>query len=216
MSRAPAWVGSVVYLLSAQYFVAEWVAAAAWNDPPYSFSDNYISDLGVIGCSDVCSPRHGVMNAGFVMLGVIVATGSFLLIRRLASGGLARAALMLMLVSGAGDILVGLFPGSVDQDVSGSSPFHAIGAFMAIFAGNAGIAILGTAMWRRREHLVLAGYSMASGAVGLVALASFGLDIDLGLGVGAIERVAADPIVIWMVVVGIVTLITQSARRTRT
>ena len=205
-------VGAVVYLLAAQYFVAEQLTAAAWRDPDYSWAHNYISDLGLLTCSpEACSPRHALMNASFLVLGATIATGSVLLRNQLRAGNLRRVAVGLLVASGVGDLLVGSFPGSV-ADASGSNLAHTTGAVLAIVGGNAGILATGLLL-RRGRHRRLAIYSITSGMVGLAAFALFGLDVDLGLGTGTIERIAANPITVWMVVVGALTL--RSAGRSR-
>jgi len=194
------WVGGGAYLLTAQYFVGEYVAAAGWRSPAYDFATNYISDLGV-----TTAPRHAVMNTSFVLLGVLNATGSVLLRGRLRPGRLRQAAVALMVTSGIGDVLVGLFPGSVESQATGTNLPHVVGAVLAIGAGNAGILAAGLAL--RPTHRRLAVYSMASGAFGLGAFALFGLGVDLGLGIGTVERLAADPVVIWMMLVGSLSLL---------
>jgi hypothetical protein len=55
---------------------------------PYDLTTNSISDLGVTGCGDfqrpdgsvvyACSPRHALMNAVFVVVGVLTAAGALL------------------------------------------------------------------------------------------------------------------------------------------
>jgi hypothetical membrane protein len=72
-------------LSSLQYFVAQVIAASAW-EPPYSWRLNAISDLGAVGCGpfdgrSVCSPLNGVMNASFILLGLAMTAGSVLLSR---------------------------------------------------------------------------------------------------------------------------------------
>jgi hypothetical protein len=51
--------------------------------------------------------------------------------------------------------------------------------------------------------------------IGLAAFALFALGLDLGVGIGLVERVAADPITVWMVVVGTATLVLGIRRRGR-
>jgi len=201
-------LGGVVYLFAVEYFVAEQVAAAAWSNPAYSWAANYISDLGVTSCSPtVCSPRHAVMNTGLVTVGVVVSLGSWLLRDVLYVGRLGRSALVLMFLNGVGNVLVGSFPGSVATDADGSNLMHTIGAVLAIVGGNAGILVCGVAL--RRRNPLLATYSITSGVIGLVALALFANGIDLGLGIGGMERVAANPINIWIVLLGLHTLTRQ-------
>src|SRR5680860_1295254 len=199
--------GAIAYLVSVEYFAGELVAAAAWSTPPYSWTANYISDLGLTMCSQtLCSPRHAVMNGGLFVLGMVVILGSLLLRDRLFVGRLGRSALLLMLLSGVGDVMLALFPGTVETDANGADLMHVMGAVFAIVGGNTGILLCGVALALAHRDRVLAGYSLISGATGLVALALFANEIDLGLGIGGIERVAANPVVIWMVVAGAYTL----------
>jgi hypothetical protein len=62
------------------YFTAEFIAAAAWTDPPYSYTYHFISDLGVHGPSTgfgqyMYSPLAWVMNAGFILFGIAAFAG---------------------------------------------------------------------------------------------------------------------------------------------
>src|SRR6266540_3927025 len=80
-------VGAGCWLLTLVYFAAQPVVAAAW-DPPYSVAANTISDLGNTSCgvfdrpdgtsAYVCSPRHTLMNATFVVTGLLTTAGAVL------------------------------------------------------------------------------------------------------------------------------------------
>ena len=72
------------------FVVTELLALAAVVGP-YSLVDNTISDLGATACTDiayprgpvpVCSPRHGLVNAGFVVGGLLLVVGA-VAVRRL-------------------------------------------------------------------------------------------------------------------------------------
>lgn len=210
LRRQPWVLGGIVYVLAAQYFVGEQIAAAAWTDPPYDWRHDYISDLGVVTCTEVsgiCSPLHAVMNASFVLLGLIVICGSVLLRSCLDPTPARTLFVGLMSASGVGDVLVGTFPGSVDAAASGTNLLHVLGAVLAIVGGNAGIMVAGIALIRSDRHRAIGFYSIASGMVGLAAFALFALGRDLGIGIGLVERVAADPITMWMIVVGTAALV---------
>ncbi len=76
-------IGPLVWILSAQYFVFQFIAAAAW-DSGYSWKLNVISDLGNTACGQyagryVCSPDYMIMNGSFLMLGFTMALGSLLI-----------------------------------------------------------------------------------------------------------------------------------------
>ncbi|WAT03430.1 hypothetical protein O1V64_13350 [Rouxiella badensis] len=71
MSQIQQRVGALCFSLGGvQYLLAEWVSAAGWHSPAYSYSQNYISDLGI----PLRSPLHSIMNGGFALEG-----GCFLL-----------------------------------------------------------------------------------------------------------------------------------------
>ena len=87
--RSTATAGGVVWIVGAvQYLAAQGLAAQAWH-PAYSWTSNYISDLGNTACGPfavphgtaayVCSPRHDLMNTSFVVSGVLFLVGLFLL-----------------------------------------------------------------------------------------------------------------------------------------
>jgi len=74
--------GALCWLSSAQFFIAQVWVALAWTTP-FSLRLNFISDLGNTGCGlygsethmYVCSPRHALMNASFVLLGLTILVG---------------------------------------------------------------------------------------------------------------------------------------------
>jgi Protein of unknown function (DUF998) len=107
-------------LATTQYAIAQLVAASAWN-PPYSWSNNYISDLGNTTCAMfavphagatyVCSPLHPVMNSSFIIAGILTITGAALLNRLWPARQLTTIALVLWILAGLGKIVVGAVPG---------------------------------------------------------------------------------------------------------
>ena len=76
-------VGGAFWMLTLLYFVGQLVAQTAWRTP-YSLIDNRVSDLGNTECGRtladtyICSPLHAVMNATFVLTGVLILIGLFL------------------------------------------------------------------------------------------------------------------------------------------
>ena len=101
----------IVWLLSAQFFLAEVVVAAAWS-PGYSWHLDAISDLGATNCGRfdgrfVCSPLHSLMNGSLILLGLTMVIGSVLTYQLMR---MSRVGFSLMALAGIGAILVGLFP----------------------------------------------------------------------------------------------------------
>jgi len=81
-SRLGLLLGGASWILTLLYFIGQLVAQAAWKTP-YSLLDNRVSDLGNTECGRtlanayICSPLHAVMNATFVVTGVLILLGLF-------------------------------------------------------------------------------------------------------------------------------------------
>jgi hypothetical membrane protein len=198
------WFGAFVWILAVQFFVAQIVVQTAWVTP-FSLTQNFISDLGNTTCAPypldsdmyVCSPWHAWMNASFILLGLIILVGAALVRTAIPPGRSRAAGLMLLALAGAGIIAVGLFP----EDVN--ITYHRLGAAAHFILGNLSMVALGIALWTIRQRPLLAVYTTASGVVGLVATALFVSDHYLGLGIGGMERLAAYPLPLWLIVAGI-------------
>jgi hypothetical membrane protein len=204
-------------LASIQYFIAEIIAAVSWKKVPYSFFDNFISDLGVPECvvlasRSVCSPAHDVMNAGFIIQGILVLTAAILLIPLIKS----KIRYMIGALAGLfsiGIIIVGLFPGSTADVIDGDTArqiMHILGAGLAIIFGNLLLITTGISLWNSfRRYGIL---TITLGSIGLLAITIAPLS-TLGLGVGGIERVAVNVIPAWYIITGGTLIISSSIRR---
>jgi len=207
--------GAIVWVLAIQFFIAQIIVQAAWTTP-FSLTANYISDLGNTTCGPyplgsnmyVCSPWHALMNASFIVQGVIILVGIVLIYRAFPAGRTRTIGLVLLALAGPGSILVGLFPENV------SSTPHTIGAAAHFVSGNLGIAVLGIALAATRRQTPLAIFSISSGSVGLLATALFISGNYLGTGIGGMERIAAYPLPLWLIVIGgaMLKYATQRAR----
>lgn len=185
-------------MVSVQYFITQLVVAAAWK-LPYSLAQNTISDLGNTTCGlyggrPVCSPRHALMNASFVVLGCTMMAGASLIYREFKQGRPAITGFTFMALAGLGTVLVGLFP----ENTVGA--LHEIGAGLPFFIGNLGEVILGVSLDIPKS---LRLYTVASGAISLLALGLLLSGHYLGLGEGGMERVVAYPQTVWLVVFGL-------------
>jgi hypothetical membrane protein len=199
--------GAIVWMLAIQFFIAQIIVQAAWTTP-FSLTANYISDLGNTTCGPypvdsnmyVCSPLHAVMNASFIALGVIILLGTALVYRAFPIGRARTIGLVLLTLAGPGPILVGLFPENVNI-----TP-HAIGAAAHFVSGNLGIAVLGIAIAATHRQKLLAIFSIIAGSVGVIATALFISGHYLGMGIGGMERIAAYPLPLWLMVMGVALL----------
>ncbi|MBO3738535.1 DUF998 domain-containing protein [Actinoplanes flavus] len=188
------------------FFIAEFIAAAAWTDPPYSYTYHYISNLGVHGPTQgfgqlMYSPLAWVMNLGFLLFGITLFGGTAMLAGL--RGPRRWAVNTLAFLLAAGGVLLALFPGSGETPDSGAIDLHSVGALAAIVGGNTLIIILG----RAHRHTALAagtGRTMvALGVVGLLSLAGFLAIAGTSAGlIGLVERCAVYPILIGFICAG--------------
>jgi hypothetical membrane protein len=190
--------GAVLWIVCLQYFVAEAIAASGWRGA-YSFHGNYISDLGAVTCAGaVCSPLHALMNASFVLQGLLISAGAALVWPALSRSWLGSLALGLIAASGLGVFVVGLAP----EDFAPG--WHYLGAAEHFLFCNAGAALLGLALLRRgRSVRGIALFSLAAGLLGLAGLVCIATHHCFGLGVGGMERVTAYPFTLWIAGMGV-------------
>ena len=181
------------------------IRSAAWHNPAYSYLTNYISDLGIVGCTpELCSPLAAVMNAGFVASGILAITASLLLGPLLPTVVWRLAVQGLMLLHGLGVIVVGLVH-SAPHTAAGTPWQHLAGAYAAILGGNFALCALALASPRTRTP---PWYPLLIGALGLLGLVGgVALVYTSILPAGLLERLAADTITPAEVVTGIVLLV---------
>ena len=203
-------IGPVLWILSLQFFVFEFIVGRAWPSQ-YSMANNYISDLGSAHCAvlhgvsavklnlhPVCSPLHSLMNASFVALGFLVASGTLLIGNLFPVGRSIRFAMFLFVATGIGYILVGFAPNDVNL------PIHYAAAAISLFGENIGMIVLGIALVRSGDTTRILGYfTLLSGIVALAATFLLAANVDLGLGIGGIERVAIYPFLFWLAATGV-------------
>jgi hypothetical membrane protein len=179
--------GGLAWVLTLQFFVVEAIAASQYGG--YSYSADVISDLGTANSS-----AQVLMNVSFVLQGLLIAAGALLLGPGLAGNG-GRLARVLLVVSGLGVLLVGLFPSD------GNATVHQIAAGAHFIGGGIGLVALAYGVRPRSEALgtVLALLGLA----GVIGTIFFGSVVFLGLGEGGMERVAGYVIPIGLAVAGI-------------
>ena len=169
------WRGGWLWVGCLQYFAAEAIAAVGYRGG-YSFRRNFISDLGAASCGQGggCSPLHALMNASFLLQGVLIFAGA-VVVWPLFPKGLAKLALALTAVSGLGVAVVGLAP----EDFAAG--WHYLGAAENLLLSNAGAALLGAALLRERPAPHAVGLlSVGLGLTGLAGLAARRAGLILG------------------------------------
>ncbi|MEW1776900.1 DUF998 domain-containing protein [Streptomyces sp. NPDC086777] len=218
-----AWIlGGLVFIVTTlQYFAAQILVSAAWKNPSYSWNRNYISDLGNTACGDfslsehvsrVCSPKHGVMNASFMLSGVLLIVGALLLWRLWPHTKLARVGEVLLLLAGLLKIVVGLAPENKNLAL------HTLGATNLVIGS---VAVLLLSLSVRRSHPVVQWLGIPTSVVGLAGGTLFTMSQRAGhspipgLGVGGLERLAGYPFNLWMVGIGLLAIARASGESLR-
>ncbi len=197
--------GSILWLLTFQFFIAEQIARAAWKIP-YSMATNVISDLGATHCSygpdallatlpNVCSPLHNLMNASLMLQGCLILGGALLVRRMFPDGWRFTVALFLLAIAGLGVIFVGVAPEDTDFQL------HAQSAVAFFYGSNLSMLLIGVALGgihrggRRSRRSLL---PLVCGSVGLLTALLIPYSGFLHVGIGIMERLSAYPLPVWL------------------
>ncbi|MET8908780.1 DUF998 domain-containing protein [Micromonospora sp. NPDC004551] len=208
-------LGATCWLLATPLFLAaNVVVGLAWRQPPFSWATNNISDLGNVTCGlwdstrprPVCSPWHAGMNGAMTATAVLLALGVLLTWPALGRGAAATVARLFTLAAAAGYALAAAAPADVDENR------HFLAALLIFVLGNAGMVAAAAA---RRSPVLggMRGASLVLGATGVAGVALFLAQVDVGIGVGGMERVAVFPMLVWTVLAGVRVLRTGRDRR---
>lgn len=189
--------GPSLWIASVQFFIVQLIVARGWPTG-YSPMNNTISDLGNTVCGVyadryVCSPWYSWMNISFMLLGITVLAGSILLYHQFRKSLGSLVGFGLMGLAGIGTMMVGLFPANLFSEL------HAVGAFLPFFFGNIALIMLGLSL---SLPPLFRFYTIFSGVFSLVAFLLLITDNYLGIGVGGMERLAAHPQTIWLIIFG--------------
>jgi hypothetical membrane protein len=196
--------GSVCWILALQWFPVQAIVQAAWTTP-YSLSHNFISDLGAVHCATdpglgyVCSPLHTLMNASFIVIGLLVLAGVVLLWNAWPRRRLVTAGMVLFGLFGFGKIVIGLDPEDVRLGV------HALGS-LGMLLGDIGSVLMAFGLWRRAR-----GQAIVFLCVGVVGVIAFFLQVSPHLEAvrGALERLADWPLPLWFGGLGCLRLLNR-------
>ncbi len=218
MARTRFLAGGLVWATTAQFFVVQAVAQQGWRGSrPYSLTHSWISDLGATSCGRyaggggtlVCSPRHVLVNVGFVLLGAQIIAGAVLLRPLLPDARSSRAALVLLIIAGAALPFVAGFPEDTGR------PWHAVAATIHLAAAGLGTIAAGFALRASGRHRI-AGLTFLLGGASLLGTALTGAGLGADVGRAAVERLAAWPFTAWTCLVGLLVLIGCTASVTST
>ena len=196
--------GAVAWLVAAVcYVVFELLSALAV--PGYSYTGQYISALGV----PAWSPRAYLMNAAFLIQGVLFVAGAVLVARAVRARVIGVVFVALTVVTAVGDFLVGVVHGGSPLWNDGYEWLHGLGAVLAIFGGNAAI-LAGTEVVRRA--VAAPAYRIVGTLIGIAGLGIFVLlqsysswAVDYAP-IGVVERGCVYTIMLWQLITGLVLL----------
>ena len=178
--------GGLAWVLTLQFFVVEAIAALRYGG--YSYTADVISDLGT-----AASPARLLMNASFVVQGLLIAAGALLLGPGLSGTG-GRLARVFLVAAGLGVLLVGVFPSD------GNATAHEVAAGVHFVAGAVGLMALAYGVRPRSEAL---GTTIALlGLLGLIGTVFFASVVYLFLDEGGMERVAGYVVPVGLAIAG--------------
>ncbi|MCV7281312.1 DUF998 domain-containing protein [Mycolicibacterium flavescens] len=192
------------------FVVLELLAAVAV--PGYSYTEHYISTLGV----PAWSPRAYLLNGALYLQGVLFVAGAVLVSRAVRARWSGAVFVVLAVVAAAGDFLVAFVYGGSPLWNDGHQSLHALGAVLAIFGGNLAI-IAGTAVAGRavggRTYRVAGLLIAAAGLVIFALLQNYDYWAVRYAPIGAVERGCVYTVMLWQLLTGVVLLVRGRALR---
>lgn len=193
------WVlyGGLCWTMSVVFFAGQAIVQGA-STRPFSLTTNLISDLGNTACGPtVCSPLHTLMNAIFILVGLLHWAGAVMIRSAWPQPRLRMPATVLVSLAGWGLAYAGVFPENV------APVNHAFGALLGLACLNLGMLVVGVALVPASK--VFGGLALGAGIVGGLSLLLF-LTHAFPL-TGLIERIADYPGAATIVLLGtVVTL----------
>ncbi len=196
-------LGAAAWILALQFFVVQGIVQAAWTTP-FSLAHNMISDLARETCGPLvrapgyevaCSPLHGLMNLSIAANGILIPVGALLARRAWPTTVPMTLALGMIMLTAPGHALVGLWPSDTGPAM------HFAGAASILALGNPGMVLAGWAAWARYRGRAVT--SLVLGLTGIAGTLLFMREVDLGIGLGGMERIAFYPLTLWCGIQGL-------------
>ncbi|MCV7423760.1 family 16 glycosylhydrolase [Mycobacterium yunnanensis] len=175
-----------------QFFVCEFVVAATW-DGNYSYSRNFISDLGLPYCGPTglapCGSSALLINISFVVLGCALAAAA---VWEQPTGSARLIGATFLLLAGVGAVIVGLVTSKANW------PLHSLGATLFLIFGSCAALAGGLSTFtdiRRRLPALAAAFAF----LGFIGYFAYSNKWQLGLGPGGVERLSAYAVILGFV-----------------
>jgi hypothetical membrane protein len=164
--------GALIFVATSQFVIGLIIAETL--HPGYSVSTNYISDLGV-------GEGSSVFNSSIFLMGLMLIVATYFLQRAFNF----KLLTLLLALTSLGAMGVGVFTEHFGRA-------HLLVSAVAFLFG--GLSCIASA------RLLKLPFSVVAVTLGLMSLGASGLyagKIDLGLGLGGMERMIAYPILMW-------------------
>lgn len=181
----------ILALSALQFFIFEFLVAGSWRGN-YSYTRNFISDLGVPYCGahgDIpCSASSELITLSFLILGGAFLVGALWM----RSATIPLVASVFTAIPGIGAFIVGLVHSNANW------PLHSLGASLFLIFGSCAaltVGLSGGAMRRNIGSFLTAPL----GLLGLVGYFCYVNSWQLGLGPGGIERLSAYSVIVGFV-----------------
>jgi hypothetical membrane protein len=172
--------GTLFFIAVTQFVLGLIVSEALYSG--YSISGNYISDLGV-------GPSSMIFNSSVFLMGLLLIIGAYFLQRAFNFELLT----VLLVLTAIGAMGVGIFTEDFGM-------IHSVVSLITFLSSGLSAIFSVICSYVYEFNLVKMPFSAISVILGFVtlgALALFMAGIDLGLGVGGMERMIVYPILMW-------------------
>jgi hypothetical membrane protein len=173
--------GALFFIAASQFVLGVIVSEALYSG--YSISGNHISDLGV-------GPSSSIFNSSVFLLGLLLIIGAYFLQRSFKEYKVLTLTLILTAIGAMG---VGVF-------TENFGTIHTVVSLIAFLFGGLSAIFSVVNSYAHKFKLMKTPFSIIAvilGAMCLGALVLFAANIDLGLGVGGMERMIVYPILMW-------------------
>jgi hypothetical membrane protein len=205
ISRSKANAGAILLILAPLvFFFTEAIVASFWENPAYSYTYNFISDLGVPVVTEfegrpIDSSLYSVMNLGLIVYADLFVTAFCMLFHMLPKKGGTMATILAVLY-GIGVTFVAIFPGYYWPGFF----MHAIGALLIIFGGGFVLMIYGSLFNQVIQKKWFSLLSVTFCIIGFISIAICVL--TTGDNRGFFERVSIYSLLIWEILTGVLLL----------
>ena len=172
--------GAFIFIAVTQFVLGLIVSEALYSG--YSISDNYISDLGV-------GPSSMIFNSSVFLMGLLLIIGAYFLQRAFDF----RILTLLLVLTAIGAMGVGIF--TEDFPI-----IHLVASLIAFLFGGLSAIFSVICSYVHKFKLLEIPFSVIAVILGLTSLGAlvlFVAGMNLGLGVGGMERMIVYPLLMW-------------------